>query len=156
MNLPEDTSQKVLKTMNPEIACVDTNIFVRLFTQDDPSQFQAAQSLFQSCQNGEIQIVLNDLIMIEIGWVLGRSYKLSSVQIRKYLLSILNMDFVDLRPADVTYHFPEAMNLFTTKNISLADAYLATWMKQQKIPIMYTFDTKHFQRIAGIIIKIPR
>ena len=141
---------------NPEIACVDTNIFVRLFTQDDLAQFQSAKNLFQSCQNGEIEIILNDLIMIEIGWVLGRSYKLPPVQIRKYLLSILNMDFVDLRPANVTYHFPEAMNLFTTKNISLADAYLATWMKQQNIPVMYTFDTKHFQRIAGITAKIPR
>ncbi len=147
---------KAQKMTNPEIACADTNIFVRLFTQDDPSQFRAAKSLFEACQNGDIQIVLNDLIMIEIGWVLGRSYKLSAVQIRKYLFSILNMDFVDLRPADVTYHLPEAMNLFTTKNISLADAYLATWMKQQNIPVMYTFDTKYFQRIAGIIVKIPR
>lgn len=147
---------KVQKMTNPEIACVDTNIFVRLFTQDDLSQFQSAKNLFQACQNGEIQIVLNDLIMIEIGWVLGRSYKLPSIQIRKYLLSILNMDFVDLHSANVTYHFPEALNLFTTKNISLADAYLATWMKQQNIPVMYTFDTKHFQRIAGITVKIPR
>ncbi len=142
--------------MNPEIACVDTNIFIRIFTQDDPSQLQAAKNLFQSCQNGEIQIVLNDLIMIEIGWVLGRSYKLSPVQIRKYLLSILNMEFVDLRPADVTYRLPETMNLFTTKNISIADAYIATWMKQQNIPVIYTFDSKHFQRIVGITAKTPR
>jgi predicted nucleic acid-binding protein len=42
-----------------------------------------------------------------------------------------------------------ALNLFTTKNIDLIDAFLSVKMIQEGIQEIYSFD-QHFERLPGI------
>ena len=56
--------------MTNKIACVDTNLIIRIFTNDVPEQALAALSVFREAANGELTLVINDLLIAEIIWVL--------------------------------------------------------------------------------------
>ncbi|KAA3664928.1 MAG: type II toxin-antitoxin system VapC family toxin [Chloroflexi bacterium] len=142
--------------MNPEIVCVDTNVFIRLFTQDDPLQTQSALSLFREAQVGKFQFVVNDLIVAEMAWVLNRSYHLKPYQVRKHLLATINMPFIEVRSADLTMRLTDVLALNVTTNIGYSDAYIAIWMKAHQITTIYTFNRKHFSRVAGLDVRVPQ
>ena len=138
-----------------ELACVDTNVFIRLFTNDDPAQTAVAHALFLEGQKGTLFFVINDLIFAEIAWVLRKPYNLSPDAIRKHLLAITNMPFIEIRAADLTVQLTDALDLHVTKNIEFTDAYIASWMLEHGISIIYTFNSKHFSRVEGIDVRIP-
>ncbi len=142
--------------MNPELVCVDTNVFVRLFTQDDPVQTKSALSLIQEADAGKFTLVVNDLIMAEIAWVLRKAYKLTPVQIRKHLWAMAKMPFIEIRPADLAMQLITALDLYVTQNINYTDAYICSWMKMHHISVIYTFNQKHFRRIQGIDVRVPK
>ena len=142
--------------MNPEIVCIDTNVFIRLFTQDDPAQTQSALSLFREAQVGKFHFVVNDLIVAEMAWVLSRSYRLNPYQVRKHLLATINMPFIEVRPADLTMRLTDVLALDVTANIGYSDAYIATWMKVHQISAIYTFNHKHFSRVEGLDVRLPQ
>jgi predicted nucleic-acid-binding protein len=54
---------------------VDTNVVVRLLTEDDPKQYAAAKSLF----DGSVWIAKT--VLLETAWVLRRSYGLTDSSI---------------------------------------------------------------------------
>ena len=141
--------------MNPEIVCVDTNIFIRLFTQDDPIQTQAALALIQEAAAGKFTLVVNDLILSEIAWVLQRAYKLTPKQIRKHLWAMAKMPFIEIRAADLATQLMSALDLYVTQNIDYTDAYIGSWMKANHISVIYTFNRKHFRRIDGLDVRVP-
>jgi len=136
-------------------ACVDTNFFIRILTNDDPAQTQAALSIFRKAVNGEITLVINDLLIAEIIWVLESSYQLNADDIRQKMLMVLNTPGLKVDPADLSSRV-QALNLYAEKNIDYIDAYIVTWMKTHDIAIIYTFDKKHFSRIDGIEVTVPQ
>jgi predicted nucleic acid-binding protein len=138
-----------------ERVCVDTNVFIRLFTQDDLRQTEAAAALFRLAENGQFAIVINDLIVSEIAWVLRRTYKQPPNEIRRRMLAMIRMPFVKVRPADLTDQIANAFDLFVLKNIDFTDAYIASWMMAHDLRVVYTFNRKHFARVAGLEVRIP-
>lgn len=141
--------------MKPEIVCVDTNVFIRLFTQDVPEHTKAAQAFFTKGREGQFTFVVNDLIMAEMAWVLRRAYRLSPEQIRKHLLATINTPFIELRPADLALQVTQALNIFVLHNIDYTDAYIAAWMQMHNMTTIYTFNRKHFTRVPGIEVRVP-
>lgn len=138
-----------------KLVCVDTNVFIRLFTQDDPQQTRAALTLIQAAEAGEFTLVINDLIVTEIAWVLRRAYKLPPDAVRNRVLATVQMPFIDVRPADLTTQIANAFDLFVTQNIDFTDAYIASWMASQNLSVIYTFNRKHFARVPGIEALLP-
>ena len=45
--------------------------------------------------------------------------------------------------------------LYADENIDFVDAYNGVWMQEQGLSSAITFDTKHFQRIPGIVTHTP-
>ncbi len=141
--------------MTNKIACVDTNLIIRIFTNDVPEQALAALSVFREAANGELTLVINDLLIAEIIWVLESSYKIKPDQIRQQVLTFLNTPGLKVEPADLKSRV-EALNLYSDKNIDYIDAYTACWMKAHDIPVIYTFNKRHFSRIDGIEVRVPQ
>ncbi len=137
-----------------EIACVDTNLFIRIFTNDNLEQAQASLSVFREAVNGGLTLVINDLIIAEIIWVLRSTYGLDAARTRQHMLMSLNTVGLKVLPADLRSH-AEALNLSVEKNIDYVDAYIACWMKEHDISIIYTFNKRHFSRIEGIQVRVP-
>ena len=68
---------------------LDTNILVRYFVQDEPSQLQQALQLFdQTTRAGEVFLV-NDIVLCELVWVMETRYKYSKGELLALLESLL-------------------------------------------------------------------
>jgi predicted nucleic-acid-binding protein len=135
-----------------EQAFADTNLFIRLFTRDDPVQTEAVVSLFQRAAKGELTLVTNVTVIAEIVWVLERK-KAPSDTIRDHIWAILNTSGIVVDSADLV---GQAIDVYANKNIDFVDAYNICWMRANKMTRVYTFDHKHFSRVEEIEVNAPQ
>ena len=70
---------------------VDTNIIVRLFVGDDPTQTKKAATLLS--QN---HILISTSVILETAWVLGKIYAFSSDQIAASLRKLSSIKTVEI------------------------------------------------------------
>lgn len=140
-----------------EIACADTNVFVRALTQDDPKQVKAAQNLINRTKSGNLTLIINDVILTELVWVLSlKRYNLRHSDVRRLIEALINTDGIIVKPANLGEDVSESLKLFVDQNIEYTDAYIGSWMKKNGIGIIYTFNKKHFNRIEGIEVRVPQ
>ncbi|MFO7680353.1 MAG: PIN domain-containing protein [Chloroflexota bacterium] len=135
-----------------DVIFADTNLFLRYLTNDDVVQADAVESVLHRAAAGEIELFTNTLVIAEIIWVLSKVYKLSSRDIRKGILGILNTPGIRV---ETDHLITQAVEVFATKNIDFVDAYSICWMEAKGITAVYTFDQRHFSRVAGIDVKVP-
>lgn len=129
----------------------DTNLFIRIFTKDDPERLGHVMDLLQRAETGEFTLVTNVVVIAEIVWVmegLGSSRDI----IRDAIWSLLNTKGVQVDQANL---IGQAIDIYAIKNIDFIDAYNISWMQSHQIRTVYTFDQRHFSRIAGINVKVP-
>ncbi len=129
----------------------DTNLFIRIFTKDDPEQLDHVLALLQRAGNGEFTLVTNSTVIAEIVWVmegLGSAREL----IRDAIWSLLNTNGIQVDDANL---IGTAIDIYAIKNIDFIDAYNASWMHARQIKTVYTFDQRHFSRVTGIDVKVP-
>src|SRR5687768_15112891 len=72
---------------------VDTNIFLRHLTKDDPEKALACFELFRLAQQDKIQLTTSESIIAEVVYVLSSKniYDLPHVEIKKRLVPILSI-----------------------------------------------------------------
>jgi len=104
---------------------VDTNLFLRFLTNDVPDQAHAVDQLLMRAEEGELELFTSSLTIAEIVWTLESYYELSSEVVRDHVVAILNT------PGLFVEH------------------------QEQGLSSAITFDTKHFQRIPGILTHTP-
>jgi predicted nucleic-acid-binding protein len=92
---------------------VDTNVVIRLLTQDDPKQTAAARSLFAA---GPIWIAKT--VLLETGWVLRSLYGFEEGAIRDALTNLLGLKNVHTEDKPSM----AAALALTVHGIELADA----------------------------------
>ncbi|WP_017741655.1 type II toxin-antitoxin system VapC family toxin [Scytonema hofmannii] len=74
---------------------VDTNIIVRLLTQDDELQYQKSLEIFQMKN-----IFIPDTVIIETEWVLRYAYKFKRDEICRALRKLFSLSNVNLNNAN--------------------------------------------------------
>lgn len=91
---------------------LDTNIIIRLLTQDDPEKFAACKALFERIERGETTVFLPDVIVGECIFVLTstRGYNLSRQEVAELLTPLLQLTHVErnVRASTFTWTFPFA------------------------------------------------
>lgn len=95
------------------MTAVDTNVLVRLLTEDDPRQAAAARSLFAS-----VPIWIAKTVLLETGWVLRSLYGFDESAIRDAFIKLLGLSNVH---AEDEPSVAEALAL-SRHGIELADA----------------------------------
>lgn len=139
--------------MSTEKIFADTNLFLRYLTNDVPTQADAVEKLLRSAEQKQVELVTTSIVIAEIIWTLESFYKLPRIDIQAKVFAILNTPGLQVTQADIISH---AIIWYAEKNIDFIDAYNAAWMIHEDINKAYTFDQKHFRRIDGIKVEVPK
>ncbi len=131
---------------------VDTNLFIRYLTNDDPAKAERVESLLRDAAAGKVRLVTAEMVIAEVVWVLESSYGLKSSDVAPLVRGILATSGLDVLNAPLV---ARALEHYESRNIDFIDGYIAAVMEKQGITELYSFDRKHVSRIQSITRKEP-
>jgi uncharacterized protein len=126
---------------------VDTNIFIRYFTRDDPEKAQACLRLFEQANHNQVTLTTSESVIAEVVFILSsrRLYNLSRQAVRMRLYPILSLQ--GLRLAHKRQYL-RALDLYSSNNIDFEDALSVAFMERNHIAELYSYD-QDFEPIEG-------
>jgi predicted nucleic acid-binding protein len=130
---------------------VDTNVFLRYLTNDDPSKYERCRQMFKRALEGEITISTSGMVIAELIWTLLSYYKVPKAEVIEKVSVILGTENLFIPDKDVLV---DALVFYARKNIDFIDAYNAVFMKYQGLREIYSYD-EDFETIADIERKEP-
>jgi len=122
----------------------DTNIFIRIFIQDNLGQTASAQKYLDQAKVGKIKLKVISELMPEIEYVLRKVYKIKREEIVDKLLLIIEASYIDIEKRD---EWEKSIKIYKNNNIDLIDAFLYTIKLRDDMKIL-TFD-KDFKKIKS-------
>jgi predicted nucleic acid-binding protein len=129
-----------------KIIFVDTNIFLRYLTQDDPSKYEKCRGLFKKAMEGEIALATSGMVIAELIWTLLSYYKVPKVDVIEKISIIVSTENLHIPDKDM---IADALVLYGRKNIDFIDAYNAVFMKYHSLDEIYSYDSD-FESIEEI------
>ncbi len=126
---------------------VDTNLFIRYLTNDDPAKAERVERLLREAAAGKVRLVTAEMVIAEVVWVLESSYGLKSAEVAPLVKAILATSGLDVLGAPLV---ARALEHYESKGIDFIDGYIAAVMEKQGITELYSFDRKHISRIENI------
>lgn len=127
---------------------MDTNLFIRYLTNDDPAKADKVENLLDEAARGKLKLITTEMVMAEIVWVLESAYALKNSDIAPLVRGILATPGLEVINAPLV---TRAVELYESANIDFIDGYIAAIMEQRGITELYSFDRKHISRIKKII-----
>ena len=127
---------------------VDTNIFVRYLTKDDPVKAYACLELFKQAERNETLLFTSETVIAEIAYVLSspRLYGLTHAQIRERLVPLLTLS--GLKMPDKTLCL-RALEVYAAHAVDFEDALAVAHMERQQIAAIYTYD-RDYDKISAV------
>jgi predicted nucleic acid-binding protein len=126
---------------------VDTNLFIRYFTDDDPEKADRVEALLTEAAEGRIKLVTSDLVLAEVVWVLESAYHLKSEEIAPMIRSVLATPGLEVINGTLV---ARALDHYQDRNIDFIDGCIAALMEKLGITKIYSFDRKHLSRLVGL------
>jgi predicted nucleic-acid-binding protein len=126
---------------------VDTNLFVRYLTNDDPAKADRVEQLLSDAAAGAVKLATADLVLAELVWVLESAYNLKAEDIAPMIRAILATPGLDVTNSAVV---ARALDHYQGRNIDFIDGYIAALMEKLNITEIYSFDRKHLSQIEGL------
>lgn len=121
------------------MVAVDTNIVVRLLTQDDEQQYSYSLQLFQ-----KYDIFMPDTVILETEWVLRFAYNFKPEEICAAFRNLFGLPNVQLTNESMMAQVLQ----WHEQGLDFADAiHLA---QCQECSAMYTFDSKFVKKAQGL------
>lgn len=118
---------------------VDTNIIIRLLTQDDQLQYQQSLEIFRSQD-----VFIADTVILETEWVLRFAYKFKATEICQGLRQLFGLPNVYLTNDNLIFQ----VLLWYENGLDFADAFHLA--KSQHCSELYTFDDKFIKRANSL------
>jgi uncharacterized protein len=129
------------------IPFLETNVFVRHLTGDEPNHSPRATAFFDRIQRGELMVRTADTVVFETVFTLQSYYRVPRNAIRDGLLPVLELPGIVL-PGKQRYR--EMFDLYLAHpSISFADCYHAVLAKQLGLTAIVSFD-RDFDRLPGV------
>ncbi|BBJ27815.1 PIN domain-containing protein [Athalassotoga saccharophila] len=125
---------------------IDTNVFLRYFTADDPEKSKNSLELLKKIENGEEMVTTSSLVIFETIFTLEHSYKVPRSDILQLLEPILNLKGLSLENKST---FIKALKIYSGGTFSFADAFNVAVMKKMNIKEIYSYD-RDFDKIDEI------
>ena len=117
---------------------LDTNVLVRFLTQDEPDQALAATDLISELTEDDPGFVCRE-VLVELVWVLERSYKYSSPEISAVLEGLLVASELVIEEADA---IGSILQLYETKGFGFSDLMIRQAAERSGSRHLATFDKK--------------
>ena len=127
---------------------VDTNIFLRYLTKDDPDKAQACLELFKRAEANQITLTATETVIAEVVYVLSskRTYNLPRDQIRARLYPLLTLQGLRLPQRRTVLR---ALDLYVAYEIDFEDALIVVHMERGAIRDVYSYD-RDFDQVPGV------
>jgi predicted nucleic acid-binding protein len=102
---------------------VDANVILRFLRNDDPQQSAQAANLFRrSRDDGQLELIVSAVTLMEVFYVLVRTYALPRPQAARLLLDLLNTGALS-SPDHLALQ--RSLGRITSQKISFGDAWIA-------------------------------
>lgn len=131
---------------------VDTNLFIRYLTNDDPSKADRVEKLLDQAAHGSVTLVTTEMVIAEIVWVLESFYELANTAIAPLVRGILATPGLEVINGAL---IGRAVELYEGQGVDFVDGYIAAVMEKHGISVLYSFDRKHISRLRTITRKEP-
>ena len=125
---------------------VDTNVFMRYLTRDDPAKYEKCREMFKRALKGEITISTSAMVIAELIWTLLSYYKVPKADVVEKISVIVGTENLFIPDKDV---LADALVLYARKNIDFIDAYNAVSMRYHGLVEIYSYD-EDFETVEGI------
>ncbi len=122
----------------------DTNVIVCYLVKDDPHQAEAARLLLQELTPGNPGFICREVVL-EIAWVLERSYRFSRAQVAEALIGLTASDTLVVENSD---EVAAAAYLYDHAPVGFSDLMVFSAAKRSEAAPLYTFD-RRFARMEG-------
>lgn len=124
---------------------LDTNVLVRYLVRDDLSQLAAAARLIERRLTEADPGFISAVVMAEVAWVLGRSYRWSTLQAAAAVELLLNADVLVVEHAGEA---AEAVEMVRDGRGDFADAFIGALAASAGCSHTVTFD-RNALRLPG-------
>jgi len=120
-----------------ETTFVDTNIFLRYLTKDDPSKYEKCREMFKRAMKGEIAITTSGMVIVELVWTLLSYYKVPKAEVIEKVSVIVGTKNLSIPEKHIV---ADALVLYARKNIDFIDAYNAVFMRYHGLREIFSYD----------------
>jgi predicted nucleic acid-binding protein len=127
---------------------VDTNLIVRYLVQDHEKHAKAAGKLFDSCDRGDVVIVVLPAVLAECVFVLESFYEHPRGDIASALGRLISSPGVEL--GGTTIHL-DALERYRKTKVHFVDCLLAATASAEDTPVA-TFD-QDFRKFADVRVE---
>lgn len=131
---------------------LDTNIFIRYLTNDDPVKADRVEKLLEEAAAGRVRLVTAEMVLAEVVWVLESAYDLPPLAIGPMIKAIIATPGLEVINRDLV---EKAVDHYLAHNIDFIDGYIAALMEKRQIEEILSYDKKHLPRIKTISRKEP-
>jgi predicted nucleic-acid-binding protein len=125
---------------------VDTNIFLRYLTGDDPEKFERCKGLFKRALEKKVVLVTSEMVIAELIWTLSSFYKVPKDEIIEKVSVIIDTSNLKIPGKKL---ISETLALYSQKNIDYIDAYNSVFISDNNCDQIFSYD-KDFDRIENI------
>lgn len=125
---------------------IDSNIFIRFFTKDDPQKAELVKDFFLKSLEKDQELVVNFWAFAEIEFVLRRQYSLKKQEILSLLRSIFTIENINIFEREL---IGKTLLIFEKNKIDFVDALTVGFLKIKEIDKIASYDT-HFDKLEKV------
>ena len=129
------------------MSSIDTNVMVRYLVGDDAEQAEAARALLDGLTSDDPGFICREVV-IEIAWVLERSYGFARARVAEALMDLTASDSILVEnPDDVA----AAAHLYRQGGVGFSDLMVLSVAERAGATPLYTFD-RRLARMDGVVL----
>jgi predicted nucleic-acid-binding protein len=121
------------------LIALDTNLLVRLLTNDDPRQSAKVEAWLQGNATPKSPAYVDHIVLCELAWVLERSYAYSRSQVHTALAALLEQDHLRVESPGLVR---QSLLKFANGPADFSDYLLAVRAHAAGYWPVLTFDTR--------------
>ena len=127
---------------------IDTTIFLRHLTRDDPRQAAACFNLFRQAQRKKVFLMTSESVIAEVVYVLSskNTYHVPRDQVRALLYPLLSLPGLKLPHRKV---YLRALDLYANNSFDFEGCLIVAHMERQALHEVYSYDTQ-FEQFAAL------
>ena len=126
---------------------IETSVFIRFFTRDDPDKAAAVRSLLELIETGAIRPYTSNIVVLEIIFVLTRLYGFARSEVMHAIQTILDLRNLTLIEKANTH---QALADWRTHNTKYGDCLIASQVPHGVVIATYDADFLRFSSLKAL------
>ena len=129
------------------MSALDTNVLIRYLTRDNPEQAEAARDLLVGLTVDNPGFICRE-VMIEVVWVLERSYRFSRERIADIVVELIATDTLVIEDDN---DVAQAATAYRQGSADFSDLMILSAANRVGAQPLYTFD-RRLSRLQGTVL----